>query len=120
MVPAKATVVLRIRIKQQGLSVALQPGTIRQPLVVGYIIALAMTPLGFAIGLELMLSPGVRSKHGVCIVLVSTAAYGGRGADDQLGSADGNRPGLLSRASRLGKKRVALRRKIMPASGGRR
>ena len=48
--------------------------TIQRLVVAGYIIALAMPPLGFAIGLGLMLSPGVRSKHGGWIVLVSVVA----------------------------------------------
>jgi hypothetical protein len=42
--------------------------------VVGYIIAVAMPPLGFVIGLVLMVSRRVRSKHGVWIVLISIVA----------------------------------------------
>jgi hypothetical protein len=48
--------------------------TTQRLVVVGYILALAMPPLGFAIGLVLMLSAGVRSKHGVWVVLVSLVA----------------------------------------------
>jgi hypothetical protein len=42
--------------------------------VVGYILAVAMPPLGCVIGLVLMLSRRARSKHGVLIVLVSIGA----------------------------------------------
>jgi ABC-type Fe3+ transport system permease subunit len=48
--------------------------TVERLIVVGYILALAMPPIGFAIGLVLMLSPSVRSRHGVWIVLVSIVA----------------------------------------------
>ena len=48
--------------------------TIQRLVVAGYIIALAMPPLGFALGLALMLSRGLRSKHGGWIVLVSVVA----------------------------------------------
>jgi hypothetical protein len=42
--------------------------------VLGYILAVAMPPLGFAIGLVLMLSARVRSRHGASIVLLSIIA----------------------------------------------
>jgi hypothetical protein len=45
--------------------------TTQRVVVVGYILAVAMPPLGFAAGLVLMLSPRVRSRHGVWVVLVS-------------------------------------------------
>lgn len=48
--------------------------TIQRLLVVGYILAVAMPPLGFAIGLGVMLSSRVRSRHGAWIVLVSIGA----------------------------------------------
>jgi hypothetical protein len=48
--------------------------TRQRVVVVGYILALAMPPLGFAVGLVLMLSAGVRSRHGVWVVLVSVVA----------------------------------------------
>lgn len=48
--------------------------TIQRLVVTGYITALAMPPLGFAIGLVLMLSARLRSKHAVWIVLVSIIA----------------------------------------------
>jgi hypothetical protein len=45
--------------------------TIQRLVVVGYILAFAMPPLGFAIGLVLLISPAVRSRQGVWIGLVS-------------------------------------------------
>jgi hypothetical protein len=48
--------------------------TIQRFVVAGYIIALAMPPLGFGIGIVLMVHPGVRSKHGVWVVLLSILA----------------------------------------------
>jgi hypothetical protein len=45
--------------------------TTQRVVVVGYILAVAMPPLGVAAGLVLMLSPRVRSKHGVWVVLAS-------------------------------------------------
>lgn len=48
--------------------------SIERLVVVGYILGVAMPPLGFVIGLVLMLSRRVRSKHGVWIVLVSIVA----------------------------------------------
>ena len=48
--------------------------TTQRIVVLGYILALAMPPLGLAIGLVLMLPRGVRSKHAVWIVLVSIVA----------------------------------------------
>jgi hypothetical protein len=40
----------------------------------GYILALAVPPLGLGIGLVLMLPRGLRSRHGVGIVLLSIVA----------------------------------------------
>ena len=48
--------------------------TVERLIVVGYILALAMPPIGFAIGFVLVLSPSVRSRHGVWIVVVSIVA----------------------------------------------
>ena len=48
--------------------------SVERLVVVGYILAVAMPPLGFVIGIVLMLSRRARSKHGVLIVLVSIAA----------------------------------------------
>jgi hypothetical protein len=48
--------------------------TIQRLVVVGYILALAFPPLGFGIGAVLALPSGVRSRHGVWIVLVSIVA----------------------------------------------
>jgi hypothetical protein len=48
--------------------------TIERIIVVGYILALAMPPIGLVIGLVLMLSPSVPSRHGVWIVLLSVLA----------------------------------------------
>jgi hypothetical protein len=48
--------------------------TAQRLVVVGYILALAFPPLGFALGLVLMVAPSVRSRHGVWIVLVSIVA----------------------------------------------
>ena len=48
--------------------------TVERLIVVGYILALAMPPIGFAIGLVVMLSPSVRSRHGVWIVVLSIVA----------------------------------------------
>ena len=48
--------------------------TTQRIVVLGYILALAMPPLGLAIGLVLMLPRGVRSRHGVWIVLASILA----------------------------------------------
>jgi hypothetical protein len=48
--------------------------TVERLIVVGYILALAMPPIGFAIGLVLVFSPSVRSRHGAGIVLVSIVA----------------------------------------------
>jgi hypothetical protein len=42
--------------------------------VVGYILAVAMPPVGFAIGLVLMLSARRRSKHAAWIALLSIVA----------------------------------------------
>jgi hypothetical protein len=48
--------------------------TIQRLIVVGYILAVAMPPLGFVIGLGLLLSARVRSKHGAWILLLSIGA----------------------------------------------
>lgn len=48
--------------------------TIRRVVVLGYILAFAMPPLGFAIGLVTMVAPSVRSRHGLWIVLASVLA----------------------------------------------
>jgi len=48
--------------------------TIQRLLVVGYILAVAMPPLGFVIGLGVMLSSRIRTRHGAWIVLVSIGA----------------------------------------------
>lgn len=45
-------------------------------MVVGYILAFAMPPLGFGVGLVLTFSSGVRSRHGVWIMLASIVAAG--------------------------------------------
>jgi hypothetical protein len=50
--------------------------TIQRLVVVGYILAFAMPPLGLAIGLVTMVAPSVRSRHGVWIVLASILAAG--------------------------------------------
>jgi formate hydrogenlyase subunit 3/multisubunit Na+/H+ antiporter MnhD subunit len=41
---------------------------------VGYILAVAMPPLGVGVGLVLILSARLRSKHGAWIVLISIVA----------------------------------------------
>jgi hypothetical protein len=51
-----------------------EPATIQRVLVVGYILAVAMPPLGFAIGLALMLSARRRSRHAAWIALLSIVA----------------------------------------------
>lgn len=48
--------------------------TIQRFVVAGYIIALALPPLGFGIGLVLVLHPAIRSRHGAWIVLLSILA----------------------------------------------
>lgn len=50
--------------------------TTQRVVVVGYILALAVPPLGLTIGIVLMLPTGVRSKHGLGIALVSIVAAG--------------------------------------------
>jgi hypothetical protein len=45
--------------------------TIQRLVVVGYILAIAMPPLGFIIGGVLVLRSRVRSRHGLGIVLAS-------------------------------------------------
>ena len=50
--------------------------TIQRLVVVGYITAIAMPPIGFVIGLVLMLSRRVRSKHGLWIVLACAIGVG--------------------------------------------
>jgi hypothetical protein len=51
-----------------------QPTSLQRAVVVGYILAVALPPLGFATGIVLMLSPRLRSRHGAWIVLLSIAA----------------------------------------------
>jgi hypothetical protein len=48
--------------------------TIQRLVVVGYILAVAMPPVGFAIGLILILLPDGRSTPGLWMVLVSIVA----------------------------------------------
>ena len=48
--------------------------TLQRVVVVGYILAVAMPPLGCGVGLVLILSARLRSKHGAWIVLVSLVA----------------------------------------------
>jgi ABC-type nitrate/sulfonate/bicarbonate transport system permease component len=48
--------------------------TIQRIVVVGYILALGMPPLGFVIALVLIFSPSVRSRHGPWILLISIVA----------------------------------------------
>jgi hypothetical protein len=48
--------------------------TTQRVVVLGYILAVAVPPLGLAIGLVLMVPGGVRSKHGLGIVLASIVA----------------------------------------------
>ncbi|MGN6868077.1 MAG: hypothetical protein ACTHMY_06710 [Solirubrobacteraceae bacterium] len=50
------------------------PTALQRAVVMGYILAVALPPLGFAAGLVLVLSPRRRSKHGAWIVLLSIAA----------------------------------------------
>jgi hypothetical protein len=45
--------------------------TVQRLVVVGYITAIGMPPIGFIIGIALMLAARVRSKHGLWIVLAS-------------------------------------------------
>lgn len=42
--------------------------------MVGYILAVAVPPLGLAIGIVLLAPGGVRSKHGIWIVLTTVVA----------------------------------------------
>jgi hypothetical protein len=51
-----------------------RPTTIQRVVVVGYILAVAVPPLGFAIGLTLIISARLRTKHGGWIVLLSVVA----------------------------------------------
>lgn len=48
--------------------------TLQRVIVVGYILAVAMPPLGVGVGLVLILSARLRSKHGAWIVLISIVA----------------------------------------------
>jgi hypothetical protein len=48
--------------------------TTERLVVLGYLLAVAVPPLGFALGLVLLLSAGVRSRHGAWIVLISIVA----------------------------------------------
>jgi membrane protein CcdC involved in cytochrome C biogenesis len=50
------------------------PTGLQRAVVVGYILAVAVPPLGLATGLVMMLSPRLRSKHGARMVLVSIVA----------------------------------------------
>jgi membrane protein CcdC involved in cytochrome C biogenesis len=50
------------------------PTGLQRAVVVGYILAVAVPPLGLATGLVMMLSPRLRSKHGAWMVLVSIVA----------------------------------------------
>jgi hypothetical protein len=50
------------------------PTALQRAVVVSYILAVAVPPLGFAAGLVLMLSSRLRSKHGAWIVLLSIVA----------------------------------------------
>jgi hypothetical protein len=50
------------------------PTALQRAVVVGYILAVAVPPLGFATGLVLMLAPRLRSRHGAWIALLSIAA----------------------------------------------
>lgn len=45
--------------------------TIQRLVAVGYITAIAMPPIGFIIGIVLMLGARVKSRHGLWIVLAS-------------------------------------------------
>ena len=47
---------------------------IQRVVVVGYILAVAVAPLGFSIGIVLLVSPRLPSKHGAWIVLLSIVA----------------------------------------------
>jgi hypothetical protein len=51
-----------------------QPTALQRGVVVGYILAVALPPVGLVTGLVLMLSPRLRSRHGAWIVLLSIAA----------------------------------------------
>jgi hypothetical protein len=51
-----------------------RPSAFQRAVVLGYILAFALPPLGFATGVVLMLAPRLRSKHGIWIVLLSIAA----------------------------------------------
>ncbi len=59
-----------------GTRPRLDQSTRQRVLVVGYILAVAMPPLGFAIGIVLALSARLRSRHAVWIVLLSIVAAG--------------------------------------------
>jgi hypothetical protein len=48
--------------------------TRQRVIVVSYILAVALPPLGFAIALGLLLSPRLRSRHAVWIILLSIVA----------------------------------------------
>jgi hypothetical protein len=50
------------------------PTALQRAVVLGYILAVALPPLGFATGLVLLLAPRIRSKHGIWIALLSIAA----------------------------------------------
>lgn len=48
--------------------------TTQRVVAVGYILAVAIPPLGFGIGVVLMLHPRLPSKHGALIVVLSIIA----------------------------------------------
>jgi hypothetical protein len=51
--------------------------TVQRIVVLGYVLALGMPPIGFAIGALLAVGPAkVRSRHGLWIILVSIIAAG--------------------------------------------
>ena len=50
------------------------PTAHQRAIVLGYILAVAVPPLGFGMGVVLMLSPRLRSKHGAWMVLISIVA----------------------------------------------
>ncbi len=51
-----------------------KPTAIQRVVVVGYILAVAVPPLGFGIGVVLLLSPRMRSRHAAWMVLLSILA----------------------------------------------
>ena len=57
-----------------GARPRLDQSTRQRLVVVAYILAVAVPPLGFAIAIGLMLSPRLRSRHAVWIILLSIVA----------------------------------------------